>query len=124
MSNKTSVYRKPKFPENGYPPYLGELSGAGRGHSSFSGGKGKLQFTITDDRAGVCRCKREIWNAIYAVPRTEKSQHVGKAKICCHESEKTGDVEVERSFMEPLFQNTYIHNEKEPLSGNSLIGVL
>ena len=51
------------------------------------------QHSQTIERVFV---KREIWDEIHTVPWAEKSKYVGKAKICCHEPEKTCNVEVEK----------------------------
>ncbi len=95
------------MPENSNPPYLGGLHRTGGRNPAFTAGKRKLSAQVPDDQEGICRCKRKIWNAVYALPGTEKSQYVGKAEICCHELEETGDVEVE-SRLPPVFY----HNKR------------
>ncbi len=80
------------MPENSDASYLGGLHRTGGRHTAFTTGKRKLPPQAADDREGICRRKRKIRNAVYALPRTKKSQYVGKAEICCHEPEETGDV--------------------------------
>lgn len=93
--DETSVHGEQELSEGSNPPYLGRVYRTGGGYPAFSAGKRKLLSQIPDDREGLCRCKREIWNALYALPGIEESQYVGKAEICCHEPEETGNVEAE-----------------------------
>lgn len=106
MPDKTSVYREQELSEDSDPPYLGRVYRTGRGYPTFTAGKRKLLSQIPDDREGLCRCKREIWNALYTLPGAEKGQYVGKAEICCHEFKETGDVE-----MEGRLPSVFCHDE-------------
>ena len=95
------------IPEDSDPPYLGGLHRTGGRYTAFRTGKRKLPTQVADNREGLCRCKRKIWNALYALPGIEESQYVGKAEICCHESEETGNVEVESRPPSVFCHNEY-----------------
>ena len=124
MWNKTFMNGEQELSEDSNPPYLGGLYRTGGGYPAFTAGKRKLLSQITDDRKGVCRCKRKIWNALYTLPGTEKSQYVGKAEICCHEPEETGDVEMEGSSPTVFCRDEYCCFKKEPLLCCCITGVL
>ena len=107
MSDETFVHGEQGQPEGRDPLYLERLYRTGRGYPAFTAGKRKLLSQIPDDREELCRCKREIWNAVYTLPGAEKSQYVGKAEICYHEFKKTGDVEVESRLPSVFYHNEY-----------------
>ena len=73
---------------------------------------GVLRHTTTlctaqrNDRACLCGCKREARNAIYTPQRSDRSHEMGQAEICCHESEKAGELELEQRLF--LTNNPYI----------------
>lgn len=88
MRDKAFMHGEQGMPENSDLSYLGRLYRTGGGYPAFTAGKRKLLSPITDDRESFCRRKREIRNAIYALPGTEKGQYVSKAEICFYEPEK------------------------------------
>ena len=67
---------------------------------------GDLRNAEGDHRKGLCRCERETCHAIYAPQRLGRSHTMGQAQICCHESEKDGNMELEQLLF-PLHSHNF-----------------
>ncbi len=93
--------------ENSDPSYMGGLHRAGGRYTAFTRGQRSYRLRVPEIERVFADAKEKIRNEVYTLPGTEKSQYVGKAEICCHESEETGDVEVENR-LPPIFD----HNKR------------
>ena len=65
--------------------------------------QGYLLPSQGDDRASLRRRKGETRNALYAAPRSDPSDKLGEAQVCCHESEKVSSMELEISIFSQAF---------------------
>lgn len=94
MSDAAYVHKKRKLHENIYTACVAEVYRTGGGCTAYAAIPGAIQVAKREDRAGICRCKREARHAVHATPRSVPSYKMGQAQICCDEPEKTGHVEV------------------------------
>lgn len=86
--------------------YLAGIPGFGGGAEENRARQGDLRNAEGDHRKSLCRCERETCHAIYAPQRLGRSHTMGQAQICCHESEKDGDMELEQLLF-PLHSHDF-----------------